>query len=104
MQDTDGWQRVMFSAECDPDGEGWCQIRNCDPAECLCIGPTQDGYEYQEFEGALYGRPGAVERLRKSLEAVLPFVGFVPLGAARERMNAAVSFALKTLEQTYKED
>lgn len=46
----------MFTAECDPDGEGWCRVRDCDPAECDCIGPTQDGVEYVEIAGVLYGR------------------------------------------------
>jgi hypothetical protein len=52
----DGWERVMFAAECDPDGDGWCQQRDIDPAECDCIGPTEDGVEYREVDGVLYGR------------------------------------------------
>ena len=50
------WQRVMFAAECDPDGDGWCRVRDCDPAECDCLGPTQDGVEYKEVDGVLWGR------------------------------------------------
>ena len=50
------WQKVMFTAECDPDGTGWCHVRNIDPAECSCIGPTQEGVEYREIGGVLYGR------------------------------------------------
>lgn len=46
----------MFTCECDPDGDGWCQVRDIDPAECDCIGPTQDGIEYMERNGVLYGR------------------------------------------------
>jgi len=53
----DGWMPVMWTAECDPDGDGWCQVRDIDPAECNCIGPTQDGIEYMERDGVLFGRP-----------------------------------------------
>lgn len=52
----DGWQKVTFTDECDPDGTGWCHVRNTDPAECSCIGPTQDGYEYMIQDHVLYGR------------------------------------------------
>jgi hypothetical protein len=51
-----GWQKVRFTYECDPDGDGWCQINDCDPSECPCIGPTQEGVEYEERDGVLYGR------------------------------------------------
>jgi hypothetical protein len=51
------WQRVRFAAECDPEGDGWCQIMDCDPVDCTCIGPTQEGIEYCEIDGVLYGRP-----------------------------------------------
>ena len=50
------WQRVMFQAECDPDGDGWRQVRDIDPCECDCIGPTQDGVDYVEAGGVLYGK------------------------------------------------
>lgn len=50
------WQRVRFQAECDPDGDGWCKVRDIDPAECDCIGPTQEGVEYREVNGVLEGR------------------------------------------------
>lgn len=53
----DGWVPVSFAAECDPDGDGWCRVRNCDPAECDCYGPTQDGLEYMEKNGVLFARP-----------------------------------------------
>lgn len=53
----DGWMPVSFSAECDPDGDGWCSISDCDIDSCLCIGPTQDGIEYKEIDGQLFGRP-----------------------------------------------
>lgn len=55
----DGWEPVMFQGQCDPDGDGWCQIRDCDPAECDCMGPTMDEeeVEYLEQEGMLFARP-----------------------------------------------
>jgi len=55
----DGWAPVQFAADCDPDGDGWCQTTDTDPAECECIGPTQDGIEYTERDGVLFGRPSA---------------------------------------------
>lgn len=55
----DGWQPVSFTAECDPDGDGWCQVRDCDIDGCKCIGPTQDDIEYLERDGVLFGRPVA---------------------------------------------
>ena len=52
-----GWEPVMFQADCDPHGDGWCQVRDVDPAECLCLGPTQDGVEYRvSQDGVLEGR------------------------------------------------
>lgn len=109
MQDLSGWKRVMFTAACDPDGEGWCRIRNCDVATCSCYVPAQDGLEYTTINDVLYARPvdpAAREgALRVALEAVLPFVGFVPFVADRRaQMNDAVSFALKVLEYCDKED
>lgn len=53
----EGWQPVSFTAECDPDGDGWCAVRDCDIDGCKCIGPTQDGIEYLEKNGVLFGRP-----------------------------------------------
>lgn len=53
----EGWAPVHFQADCDPEGDGWCSVSDCDPAECSCIGPTQDGIEYLEHEGVLFGRP-----------------------------------------------
>jgi hypothetical protein len=50
------WQPVTFAADCDPDGEGWCCVRDIDPAECDCIGPTEDGVQYQVIGGVVYGR------------------------------------------------
>jgi hypothetical protein len=48
------WQLVVFSAECDEDGN--CPFCGIDYGDCPCPGPTQDGYEYQEFDGVLYAR------------------------------------------------
>lgn len=53
----DGWQPVQYSGQCDPDGDGWCGTTDSDPATCGCIGPTQDGIEYMERDGVLFGRP-----------------------------------------------
>lgn len=53
----DGWMPVRFTAECDPDGDGWCNAFGVDPCECNCVGPTQDGMEYTEIDGELFGRP-----------------------------------------------
>jgi len=53
----DGWMPVNYSADCDPDGDGWCQTTNSDPSDCECIGPTQDDIEYLERDGILFGRP-----------------------------------------------
>lgn len=52
------WQKVMFQAECDPDGDGWCRVRDVDPAECTCVGSSQeDEYEYFEVQGELFAKP-----------------------------------------------
>lgn len=53
-----GWEPVQFTAQCDPCGDGWCRVNDCFPADCDCLGPTQDGVEYMETpEGVLLGRP-----------------------------------------------
>ena len=53
----EGWEPVQFSADCDPDGDGWCQVRDCDPSECDCTVPTEDEVEYKESAtGQLLGR------------------------------------------------
>lgn len=58
----DGWVPVRFAADCDPDGDGWCQAFDVDPCDCSCIGPTQDGIEYVELDGVLWGRPSDAPR------------------------------------------
>ena len=61
---SSGWRRVSFAADCngydEETGElgSECSICGCDYTEdCECPGPTQDGYEYAEFDGVLYARP-----------------------------------------------
>lgn len=55
----DGYAPVRFQSDCDPDGAGWCDAADTDPADCDCYGPTQDGMEYVERDGALLARPVA---------------------------------------------
>jgi len=52
----DGWRPVVFSADCDPDGDGLCPHCGIDYGDCPCIGPTEDECEYVERNGVLYGR------------------------------------------------
>lgn len=53
----DGWMPVAFQADCDPDGDGWCQVNDSDPSICWCNGPTMDDFECQEIDGELFTRP-----------------------------------------------
>lgn len=55
-RETEGWQEVVFSSDCDEDGD--CPVCGIDYSECPCPGPTQDGYEYEEDQddGVLYAR------------------------------------------------
>ena len=53
----DGWMPVRYTADCDPDGSGWCDEWGTDPSECFCPGPTQDGMEYKETAAGLFARP-----------------------------------------------
>ena len=57
MKILDGWMPVAYTAQCDPDGDGWCHQCDCDPNDCLCIGPTEDRIEYKEIDGEMFGRP-----------------------------------------------
>lgn len=66
----DGWQQVSFAADCigwDDDEFGdecsICGLDYCD--DCTCPGPTQDGYEYQEFGGTLYARFVADSQIKR---------------------------------------
>lgn len=49
------WRPVVFSADCDDEGN--CPACGIDYGDCECYGPTQDGLEYQERDGVLYARP-----------------------------------------------
>lgn len=48
------WRRVVFSSDCNDDGD--CPICGIDYGECPCPGPTQDGYEYEERQDGLWAR------------------------------------------------
>lgn len=48
------WRRVVFSADCDEDGN--CPVCGIDFAECDCPGPTMENYEYKEINGVMYAR------------------------------------------------
>lgn len=50
-----GWRRVVFSSECDEDGN--CPECGIDYADCPCPGPTQDGCEYRSTASGLEARP-----------------------------------------------
>jgi hypothetical protein len=52
----DGWQPVSMSMGCCGDGDE-CVITGNSFADCKCIGPTQEGVEYREINGILFGRP-----------------------------------------------
>ena len=51
-----GWQRVVFSAECDEDGN--CPVcGDVDFADCPCQGQTQEEeFDYAEIDGVLMAR------------------------------------------------
>ena len=53
----DGWVPVRHQCECDPDGDGLCQLTGRDTSECSCIRPTQDDVEYLETGHGLFARP-----------------------------------------------
>ena len=48
------WLDVVWSADCDEDGN--CPVCGTDYADCPCPGPTQDGYEYREQDGRLQAK------------------------------------------------
>jgi len=65
--DATQWIKVVFSDEClcscgDECCHGECgDVLICagcggDYAECECVGPTQDGYEYEIINGELYAK------------------------------------------------
>ena len=58
--DICNWRRVVFADElpkCECCDEEWCQACRAHYADCGCYGPNQDGIEYLECGGVLYGRP-----------------------------------------------
>ena len=59
---SEGWKRVIYSSECDEDGN--CPECGIEYSDCECFGPTQDGVEYEEFNGVLYGRMADSEQQR----------------------------------------
>ena len=50
-----GWKRVIYSADCDEDGN--CPLCGYDYADCGCPGPTMDECQYVERRGELWARP-----------------------------------------------
>lgn len=53
--DDKGYKRVVFSADCDEDGN--CPHCAIDFGDCDCPGPTQDGMVYLERGSVLYAKP-----------------------------------------------
>jgi len=52
----EGWLLVVFSADCDEDGN--CPQCGDDFGECDCPGPTmEDEFDYEFFEGEMYAKP-----------------------------------------------
>jgi hypothetical protein len=51
---AEGWVKVVFSSECNAEGD--CPNCGIDYAECKCVGPTMDDYEYQETADGMYAR------------------------------------------------
>lgn len=49
------WRRVVYSADCDEDGNR--PVCELDFGDCECPGPTMEGFEYLEVEGILWARP-----------------------------------------------
>jgi hypothetical protein len=53
------WRKVVFAhdlPDCSGCGEKWCPKHKKHYCECSCIGPTQDGVEYKEIKGVLFGK------------------------------------------------
>ena len=55
-----GWRRVSFAADCGMDESGEllpeCGLCGDLYEYCDCPGPTEEGYEYEEFNEILYAR------------------------------------------------
>ena len=55
------WKLVSFAADCtggddDEPGDDCSLCGRTYAEDCECPGPTQDGYEYEDRNGALYAR------------------------------------------------
>lgn len=53
-------QLVKFAEECRPCelcGEPFCDKCDQHYADCACVGPTEDGFNYVEWCGVLYATP-----------------------------------------------
>jgi hypothetical protein len=54
-----GWRQVVYAADCEDLGGGEPGACPCGleyAGECLCPGPSEEGIEYKELRGILYGR------------------------------------------------
>jgi hypothetical protein len=56
------WKPVVFAAECEPCPDCDDLICTCGKhyADCDCPGPSEDGVEYSEANGVLYGRKSVI--------------------------------------------
>jgi hypothetical protein len=61
MSKSKVWRKVIFSCDCDEDGN--CPVCGIDYADCDCPGPTMDDeYEYMEDkDGELWARKKEIE-------------------------------------------
>ena len=53
------WEKVKFAHECEPCDccdEPFCEEHGLHYADCDCVGPTQDDYEYEDRAEGLYAR------------------------------------------------
>ena len=58
-----GWKLVKFAGDLiDDDGNAPCPDCGVDFGECDCFGPTQDGIEYAEVAGYLFGNDAGLTR------------------------------------------
>lgn len=53
----EGWVPVRLTMECDPEGNDYCEKIEEELSECRCYGPIENGIEYIEKKGILFGRP-----------------------------------------------
>jgi len=53
------WRKVRFAesmSECEHCGEPYCHYHGKHFCDCACIGPMEDGVEYEYRDGEMYGR------------------------------------------------